>query len=217
MQQLNDSPVNCFSLHTRCFFPAAAGVMTLAFQGFPEGVVTLKQQLEFQNPHLSPEGMGSKWPKVTFAAVRDEVAPLSLQQLQQLRTLCVEYANRSEGPNATSGACPHFHTLSVVEFQNRALSEVLQRWDCRCTTPCAEAERGVAVEPANAESVEYTDGVVGQLLASAADVADYHARFVKELAPGNNTSSHYLVTCPPQGTLVAFLRDNDAGWLDHIS
>jgi len=74
-------------LKPRQFFVAYHGVLTLAFSGFPPSLVLLKDQIAKvifihiaskikhfkQNyPSLRPEYFGSRWPKVTLGALKDD-------------------------------------------------------------------------------------------------------------------------------------------------
>lgn len=50
-------------LRPYCFFVSWQGVLTLAYRGFPQALVQLKQQITDFYGGLPKESPGSKWPK----------------------------------------------------------------------------------------------------------------------------------------------------------
>lgn len=54
------------------FFVARYGVLTLAYKGFPEPLLQLKKALAQEIEGIPPENPGSRWPKTTLAALRDD-------------------------------------------------------------------------------------------------------------------------------------------------
>ena len=62
------------------FFVAGSGVLTLAFEGFTQGLLRIKGHLA---EGLAPEYPGSTWPKITLAALADPI-PLSDEELSVL-------------------------------------------------------------------------------------------------------------------------------------
>ena len=71
----------------QCFFVAWCGVITLAFEGFSAGLLTLKDQLHQHIPALTPEHPGSRWPHTTLGVLPDD-ALLSARQLRLLYAIC---------------------------------------------------------------------------------------------------------------------------------
>jgi hypothetical protein len=71
-------------LRPEAFFVARAGVLTLAYQGFPDPILELKAVCERAFPDLPPENPGSLWPKTTVAALADD-RPLVPEEIVQLR------------------------------------------------------------------------------------------------------------------------------------
>ena len=54
------------------FFVAWNGVLTLVYEGFPPGLAGAKAALAEQGLPLKKENFGSKWPKTTLGAVKDD-------------------------------------------------------------------------------------------------------------------------------------------------
>eukprot|EP01026_Neomeris_dumetosa_P069451 TRINITY_DN6867_c0_g1_i11.p3 TRINITY_DN6867_c0_g1~~TRINITY_DN6867_c0_g1_i11.p3 ORF type:complete len:124 (-),score=5.17 TRINITY_DN6867_c0_g1_i11:46-417(-) len=61
------------------FFISWQGVLTLAYSGFPQPLLNLKQQLQLLCETLPPENPGSKWPKTTLGAT-NKISPNKIQQ-----------------------------------------------------------------------------------------------------------------------------------------
>jgi hypothetical protein len=98
------------------FFPARNGVLTLVYEGFPRPVNDVKSTLAGVLPGLGPEEEGSKWPKTTLAAVRDDRV-LGDADVQVLFRLCVEAGRRLiEHPVRVP-----VHGLDVVRYVCRSL------------------------------------------------------------------------------------------------
>jgi len=73
-----------FHLWPRAFLPAWNGTITLAFQGWPQQVLDLKQTIEEALPGLPAENPGSKWPKLTLGA---SILKLTLPELEILDSI----------------------------------------------------------------------------------------------------------------------------------
>ena len=71
------------------FFISWSGVPTLAYQGFTKPLLDIKNELERRISGIKPENPGSKWPKTTLGALRDD-KQLSLDDLFVLRKICDE-------------------------------------------------------------------------------------------------------------------------------
>jgi hypothetical protein len=151
------------ALRPLTFFCAWNGVLCMVFDGFPPALAQLKERLNATaaatvictttptSPgssssslqSLSPpphsffkgENFGSKWPKATLAALSDRAPPLTLQQLQKLRRLCVIHAQHltSSSPQqqqqetttttTTSPLQLEVSELSVVHYSQRSLEK----------------------------------------------------------------------------------------------
>jgi hypothetical protein len=70
-----------------CFFVSWQGVITLAYKGFPQNLVELKQQLTDYYQALPKENPGSKWPKTSLGALK-EGKRLTPEQLDKLNAIC---------------------------------------------------------------------------------------------------------------------------------
>ena len=72
-------------LRAKAFFLAWGGVLTIAFEGWPTPILTLKSSLDSYGPdkvlRLEKENFGSKWPKSTLAAIHDTASPLTMRSV----------------------------------------------------------------------------------------------------------------------------------------
>ncbi|MBN2533925.1 MAG: hypothetical protein JXB88_13630 [Spirochaetales bacterium] len=69
------------------FFISWNGVPTLAYRGFSPVLLDIKKEITTRLPCLKKENSGSKWPKTTLGALRDE-RTLSMDDLFTLRDIC---------------------------------------------------------------------------------------------------------------------------------
>ena len=133
-------------LRPKAFFVAWSGVLTLAWEGFPPAIASLKRRIASAFPALPPEKPGSRWAKTTLGCLR-EGARLTPSELDALVELCERFgakiaANPREGAEgvpaegvpaegvpteefAASPGCVPVDELSVVLFQCRSLERVL--------------------------------------------------------------------------------------------
>ena len=133
-------------LRPKAFFVAWSGVLTLAWEGFPPAIASLKRRISRAFPALPPEKPGSRWAKTTLGCLK-EGARLTPSELDALVELCERFgakiaANPREGAEAVpaegvpaegvpteefaaSPGCVPVDELSVVLFQCRSLERVL--------------------------------------------------------------------------------------------
>lgn len=111
-------PHRATQLRPRAFFTAWSGVMTFAFEGFPESLLGIKREIERRIPGLRPEFPGSRWPKVTLGALR-EGRTLSRTEARLLLDLCTSWNENAvrDLPSLTVEA------LSVVVYLCRSLEK----------------------------------------------------------------------------------------------
>ena len=101
------------------------GVLTLAFNAWPKSLMDIKQRInylpEFRD---TQENFGTKWPKITLAALNDDVPPLTLDQLGNLTAICQEFDSELQQIDPIT-----ITNCSVVLFSSRSLEHVLCRVD----------------------------------------------------------------------------------------
>mmetsp|Transcript_71500 Transcript_71500/g.221787 ORF Transcript_71500/g.221787 Transcript_71500/m.221787 type:complete len:134 (+) Transcript_71500:466-867(+) len=72
-----------FLLEPRALFVAWSGVITLAYAGWPPQAVAAKARFhEVTGSALAPEQPGSRWPKTTLGALREDRV-LTLEELER--------------------------------------------------------------------------------------------------------------------------------------
>lgn len=112
-----DSMVTSFAnrcaFRGRSVFVAWNGVLTLAYSGWPEGLVHFKASLEMAIPGIQRENPGSKWPKTSLGCIREESRALCAAEYEKLRRLCEEFENAAKQLRVKA------HRLSVVVFASR--------------------------------------------------------------------------------------------------
>eukprot|EP00672_Neobodo_designis_P021324 CAMPEP_0174842040 /NCGR_PEP_ID=MMETSP1114-20130205/9673_1 /TAXON_ID=312471 /ORGANISM="Neobodo designis, Strain CCAP 1951/1" /LENGTH=253 /DNA_ID=CAMNT_0016076237 /DNA_START=43 /DNA_END=801 /DNA_ORIENTATION=+ len=188
-------------LEAQDVFPAFGGVLCLVFKGFPRPVERLKEELDACGPAALggawvQENMGSKWAKVTLAAVRDEVPPASIDAeavAPKLRDICESF--RSE---LRQIRIP-IHTLSAVRFTTRDLAT---RLDVR-KVPLPEGAGGAS------ELSDKTTAITSEVLDDFFVPERTVPYCATHLVQRRTSASRYLETVdPPMHTLVAYLADS---------
>ncbi|HUU85166.1 MAG TPA: hypothetical protein VM243_16825 [Phycisphaerae bacterium] len=104
----------------REFFIAWCGVATLAYRGFSRVLSEIKQEIQEKIPGIKHENPGSRWPKTTLGALRDDVT-LSWDDLDKLRRICDEL----NGEIGEYDKPLDVAKLSIVVFQCRSLEKRL--------------------------------------------------------------------------------------------
>ena len=169
-------------LRPQTYFVAWNGVLTLVYDGFPPVLAGIKARLN-EEDGLPPENFGSRWPKTTLAALRDDAPPLSLAELTSLRALCEEHASKLSLRVPVS-------SLSFVSYAQRGLESVRERSDVALGSTADDSE------PSAAEQAR-----VRGVLDEWSDLETYLPRVNQ---PGSRISS-YREASPQGSTLVAFI------------
>ena len=173
-------------LRPQTYFVAWNGVLTLVYDGFPPVLAGIKARLN-EEDGLPPESFGSRWPKTTLAALRDDAPPLSLAERTSLRALCEEYASQ------LSLRVP-VERLSFVSYDQRGLESVRERSDVALGSAVDDAEPS----PAERERVR---GVLDEW-------SDLETYLPRVNAPGSRIGS-YREESPSGVTLVAFIGTSE--------
>ena len=90
LEKITRSHARASTLRGRAFFVAWNGVLTMAYEGWTEGVARYKRALNDPEVGLQEEAHGSKWPKTSLACLRD--GDLRTEELNVLRTSCEKFA-----------------------------------------------------------------------------------------------------------------------------
>lgn len=177
-------------LQPYAFLVAWHGVLTLAFCSWPAPLAEIKKTLNEEIFTGRPEAFGSRWPKMTLAAIRDDAPDPSLDAsaLAGIFEACDSLQSKlHELPPI------QVRDLSIVSFGNRTLSKILARTDIsfHATKP------GVATAQ--------PDKIVESVLKERFD-----PNYISKVTANGNRVSHYenLWT---ETTLVAFLEDENLG------
>lgn len=112
-------------VHPHRFIVAWHGVLTLCFEAWPKPLAQLKRRINDMPEFCQlPENFGTRWPKLTIAALHDDAPPLTIDQLGDLTALCREF----EAELQKLDAVPLMHCL-IVMFASRSLNHCLCRVD----------------------------------------------------------------------------------------
>lgn len=103
----------------REFFIAWSGVPTLAYDGFTPSLLKIKSEIGKQIKGLKKEKPGSKWPKTTLGALRDDRS-LSWDDLLALRDICDKMNDK-----IVKDEVFNIEQLQAVIFQCRSLEKRL--------------------------------------------------------------------------------------------
>ncbi|KAJ3296393.1 Sec63 [Rhizoclosmatium sp. JEL0117] len=173
------------------FFVGTCGVLYLAFAGFPDPIMSLKQQWEqIQNVNIAEEGPTSKWPMVALGCLNSEDKSYKLDTLEAISTLSKKISIRLRKVQICLTA------VSYVIFSSRCLEKIVFRADI----PLHEFEETepVAYIPDDQKSV------VEQYLAAT---DEYKVRLKEVNKPGMR-SQFYRSYCS-ETTLAVFISHHN--------
>ncbi|KAI9343558.1 hypothetical protein BDR26DRAFT_858320 [Obelidium mucronatum] len=176
------------------FFVAWRGVLTLAFTGFPNELVALKQRIQNEfGSSLPIENSGSKWPKMTLGCLRDSAKPLTQEQVDQLNALC-EQMNTNlallEDDFAVS-------KISYVVFGCRSLEKVVVQADVELTHE--DSSREIELNAVSEEQKEAVEAVLQESQEKEA--------YLKEIQKEGHREKHYTED-HAEATIAVFLGTN---------
>ena len=169
------------------------GVLTLAFEAWPKPLADIKQHInELPEFSAKPENFGTRWPKLTLAALNDDAPPLTADNLKDLTSLCHQFDNELQ----QIGTIPLTH-CSIVMFSSRSLEHYLCRVDYAFSSTQTLDDGDVSQEY-DEDSYKIVKDVVSETL-----LAEY---IHKVNNPGHRYGNHYN-TIWTESTLVCFLTN----------
>ena len=186
---------NCVKISSFKIIVAWNGVITLAFKAWPKPLMDIKQRIndlpEFRD---TQENFGTKWPKITLAALNDDVPPLTLDQLRNLTAICQEFdAKLQQIDHITLTNC------SVVLFSSRSLEHVLCRVDYAFKTS----------QDLQSNEQQAYDEESYKILQNVVEETQHLEEYLDKVnAPGHRWQKHYN-TKHTESTLVCFLNTDD--------
>eukprot|EP01023_Acetabularia_acetabulum_P066905 TRINITY_DN9108_c1_g1_i4.p1 TRINITY_DN9108_c1_g1~~TRINITY_DN9108_c1_g1_i4.p1 ORF type:complete len:272 (-),score=35.53 TRINITY_DN9108_c1_g1_i4:95-910(-) len=191
------------SLSPFSFFISWQGVLTLAYSGFPQPLLDLKQRLNQNCSNLPKENPGSKWPKTTLGAVQDN-RRITPEEFEKLKAICLEQI----GVLQSSGSKVRIDDLSVVFYECRSLERVLSRQDFVLVEQeenCSEMSKFCTPGDGELENVKK--------IVSEWDEQGYWMKASKD----GNRENHYRVSACGV-TLIHYLscKSQDAGLINVI-
>ncbi|KAJ3028855.1 UNVERIFIED_CONTAM: hypothetical protein HDU68_000728 [Siphonaria sp. JEL0065] len=153
------------------FLVGTSGVLYLTFAGFPDPIMSLKEQWEgIKNVNIAIENANSKWPMAALGALTSEDRVFKLDQLEALTSLSKKISIRLKKISQKI----ILSSLSYVIFSSRSLEKIVFRADI----PPHEFE----------EPVDYVP-MIEQTLKNADEIKEY----IKEVnKPGNRSQLSYI-------------------------
>ena len=116
------SDLSAGHLYPYRFFIAWHGVITLVFRQFPESLLILKDRLNKSNLNLVEENEGSRWPKMTLAALAPQQC-LNIHELNLLNDCCSKF-NKSLDTLSPLRVTQ----LSVVHYAQQSLEKRIDQY-----------------------------------------------------------------------------------------
>ncbi|KAJ3024549.1 UNVERIFIED_CONTAM: hypothetical protein HDU68_008012 [Siphonaria sp. JEL0065] len=169
------------------FLVGTSGVLYLTFAGFPDPIMSLKEQWEgIKNVNIAFENANSKWPMAALGALTSEDRVFKLDQLEALTSLSKKISIRLK--KITQKII--LTSVSYVIFSSRSLEKIVFRADI----PLHEFEEPVDYVPDDQRSI------VEQTLKNADEIKEY----IKEVNKPGNRSQSYRSYCS-ETTLVVYI------------
>jgi hypothetical protein len=197
------------TLRPRDVFVAYGGVVCLVFEGFPDALLHLKRAVDVEGRKTMPEAwpaenMGSKWAKVTLAALDASAAAQSLDVSvlgPQLRQLCLDFRPKLAAIQL------HATALKLVRFATRDLA---RRKDVRrIALPSAVA----GGDHVSVETEAFTSDVVNEFFDPRNTVHYCETHMNKKCS---NSDRYLEVLADPMHTLIVDLHDSDGSGLAEL-
>ena len=186
------------ALEASGFFLAWNGVLVLTFTGWPPALAQLKAVLNAERQGLQAEGAGSRWPKCTLAATRDDAPPLTLAQLSDLRALCFKHSGDLRSLDAGARSLP-VSALGLCTYQ----------WRCLEAAGAPQVQAIPLAEPRDPSPP--TEAEAARVAATLQEwEGDRLAQYLDGANRAGSRLSSYREASPPGTTLVAFLGEE---WL----
>lgn len=200
---LNDLPSEAVAIRPHGFVVAWHGVLTLAFEAWPRSLAAIKRRVnDLPEFRASSENFGTRWPKATLAARRDDAPPFTRDELRDLTALCrgFDAQLRALGPVPLA-------RCSVAAFASRSLEHVL----CRVDYPLAkEEEDDASPSTTRRDGEQEYDEDSYEVVRRVVRETDRLDEYIEKVnAPGHRWGGHYD-TVWTEATLVCFLADGSA-------
>eukprot|EP01024_Parvocaulis_polyphysoides_P050842 TRINITY_DN4963_c0_g2_i1.p1 TRINITY_DN4963_c0_g2~~TRINITY_DN4963_c0_g2_i1.p1 ORF type:complete len:244 (+),score=31.21 TRINITY_DN4963_c0_g2_i1:106-837(+) len=187
---IQSTPICLLSPFT--FFISWQGVITLAYSGFPQPLLNLKEKLNQNCENLPKENPGSKWPKTTLGAIRDD-RRITPEEFLKLKDICLQQIGLLQKSNSKI----KIDDLSVVFYECRSLERIITRQDFLLE----ESQKN----PDNSEFSVPGDGEL-ENIKRIVNEWDEEGYWVKASKDGNR-ESHYR-GCASGVTLIHYLNQN---------
>ena len=177
------------------FIVAWHGVLTLCFEAWPKPLVNIKRRIS-NLPEFcaTPENFGTRWPKLTLAALNDDAPPLTMDQLRRLTDLCKVFDDELQKLFIPLSHC------SIVMFGSRSLTHCLCRVDYEFMKKDSETD---GKQEYDEESYKIVQNVVQE-------TEQLDTYLAKANANGHRWGQHYN-TVWTETTLACFLTNNGNG------
>jgi hypothetical protein len=112
------------------FFVSWNGVLCLVFEGFPKPLEDLKRAIVNRCAPLPRENPGSRWPKISLAAVRPNLR-LTRDQLDCLFLICEKFKSRLIESQVI------VHDLTYAQYSTRYVDPSDNLLCLRCSEDCS--------------------------------------------------------------------------------
>ncbi|MBW1849925.1 MAG: hypothetical protein JRJ15_00535 [Deltaproteobacteria bacterium] len=187
-------------IRPREFFIAWEGVPTLAYQGFSNTLLEIKEAVTRSVPGLKPENPGSRWAKTTLGTLKDNVK-LTLKDVYELRRICTDL--QADIDNA--GTVFDVNSLSVVVFACRSLEKRLAT--CRI-------EFNQDLDPDDEAPPAFHLSTIDRTLAQFSP--DRLSEYIPDLQKAGGRESEYR-SALIQATLVFDLPDEKPAYIERFT
>jgi hypothetical protein len=108
------------------FFVSWNGVLCLVFKGFPRPLECLKRAIKDRCAPIPPENPGSRWPKISLAAVRPNLR-LTPDQLDRVLLICEQFKQQLGETKVV------VDDLTYAQYSTRCATHRTKRWFLSCS------------------------------------------------------------------------------------
>ncbi|GAM27482.1 hypothetical protein SAMD00019534_106580 [Acytostelium subglobosum LB1] len=195
---------NASSLTFESYVISYNGVLTMAFKSWTPSLSRLKRTINQSAESLAManhgENMGTKWPKITLACLKDNLH-LSRSQFEELHVLCRQITNSHLSNNHVRSSPDSAENTSIVDSDHDEDN--------------VQFVRTVINETLHSTTSSSSSGVIDELVVN--NRTDYYSKVTNHSQGNANHSNHYLEQLTSdkfESTLVHFVCQSHDGDVD---
>jgi len=192
---------NVVKVRPEKFFVSWHGVIVLAYEGFPEPLCRIKQDLNVCKI-FKKENPGALWPKTSLAVMQGGIPPLTYGQFRTLYDICEEFSRKFNKKHTLT-----INSLKIVLYSTRDLNPTNRLSEKRINLAHTESPASKIPQ----DQINYVKNVLYPF--SNPNLLEEYWK--KYLCSDQNRIPYYTKT-KVESTLISDLKDSDKSGIGNI-